>query len=104
MLIDLKPLARAAFDGLLNVFVEILYADAHAVETELAEQFDSGVVDLARIDLDRILAVFNEPEMLTRRRHQLAHLVVREEGRRAAAPVQLRHLVVAGRQEAALQG
>jgi hypothetical protein len=34
-------------------------------------------------------------EVLADRRHQLAHLVVRQEGRRAAAPVQLHHLAAA---------
>jgi hypothetical protein len=37
------------------------------------------------------------------RGHQLAHLVVRKEGRRAATPVQLRHFLIAALEIAALQ-
>jgi hypothetical protein len=44
-------------------------------------------------DFDRILAAVEQAEVLPGRRHQLAHLVVREEGRRAAAPVQLDDVV-----------
>src|SRR5690606_37144625 len=47
--------------------------------------------DLARIDLDRVVAgvVLPQPEGAPERAHERTHLVVRDEGRRAAAPVQL---------------
>ena len=70
-------------------------ADAHAVEAELAKQFNGRHIDLARVDLDRILAAVEQAKMFARRGHQLPHFVMREEGRRAAAPVQLDHVMVA---------
>jgi hypothetical protein len=83
--------------------VEILHADAHAIEAQFAEQLDGGPIDLARIDFDRVLATVDQSEVPARRGHQLAHFVVRKKGRRAAAPVQLRHLLIAALEIAALQ-
>jgi len=80
-----------AVDGLLHHRVEVLHAEAHAVETELAQQPDRGGIGLARVDLDRVLAlvVIAQGEALAGGVHQTAHLIKVEEGRRAAAPVQL---------------
>ncbi|EXI65287.1 MAG: hypothetical protein AW08_03335 [Candidatus Accumulibacter adjunctus] len=94
----LQPIHR-----LLHAGIEILHADAHAIEAEFAEQGDGRLVHLARIDLDRVLATLDQPEVPAGRGHQLAHLVMRQEGRCAAAPVQLRHLLVAALEAAALQ-
>jgi hypothetical protein len=112
----LKPLARAAsitasvssslwtaIYGLLDGRVEVLDADAHAVEAQFSEQFDGCAIDLARVDFDRVLAVFDQLEVLACCRHQLAHFIVREEGRRTATPVQLRHFLIATFEIAALQ-
>lgn len=71
-------LALDAVDRLLDALVEVLDADAHAVETQFAEQLDGGPIDLARVDLDRVLAAIDQAEMPARRRHQLTHLVVRK--------------------------
>jgi len=88
-------LALDAVDRDLDALVEVLDPDAHPVEAQFAEQRDRRRVDLARVDLDRILAAVEQLEVLSRLAHQLAHLVVRQEGRRTAAPVQLGHLVLA---------
>src|SRR4249919_692418 len=45
-------LALYAVDGGLNVRVEVLYSDAHAVETKRRELLHATSIDGARIDFD----------------------------------------------------
>jgi hypothetical protein len=87
--------ALHAIDGDLHFRRKILDADAHAVEAQFAEEADVVAVDLARIDLDRILAAGQQAKMLADDFHQPLHLVVAEEGRRAAAEMQLDHVAAA---------
>ena len=63
------------------------------VEAELAQMRDGFGRRFARIDFDRIFAfgLGQQREVLARRGHQFGHFVVRQEGGRAAAPMQLRH-------------
>src|SRR5690606_33374660 len=82
-----------AIDGLLDLAVEVLHADAHAVEAEFGQHRHRFRIDLARVDLDRVFAVRRQGEMAAYAGHQFAHLRMREEGRRAAAPVQLHDFV-----------
>ena len=51
-----------AVDGGLHLGVEILHADADAVDTGLAEGRDAVATEPARIDLDGELRVFFEVE------------------------------------------
>ena len=46
-----------AVDGGLDFGVEILDADAHAVEAEPAEMLDGGGADFAWVDFDGVFAV-----------------------------------------------
>ena len=78
----------------LHAFVKILNTNAHPVETEFAKQCNGCSVDLARVDLDRILAALKQLEMLARLAHQLTHFVMRQEGWRATTPMQLNHFVL----------
>ena len=88
-------LALDAIHRALHLGIEILDTQADAVEACFAEQRDGFIADLARIDLYGIFAVLHQLEMLADRRHHLADLVIAEEGRRAAAKVQLQvHLLV----------
>ena len=82
-------LALDPVDGLLHLGVEILDPDRDPVEAEVAEEGDGVGVDLARIDLDRDLGVRRDVERAAQHAHEVGHLVAGEEGRRAAAPVQL---------------
>ena len=43
--------------GLLHFGVEILYADAHAVEAQFAKMQDGFPADFARVDFDGVFAV-----------------------------------------------
>ncbi len=101
-LTDLKPWARGgvdheaglllaldAVDGLLHVGVEVLDADAHAVEAQLGEQRDGGLITLRGSTSMEYFAIRDQREVLAHDAHQLAQLVVGQEGRRAAAQVQL---------------
>jgi hypothetical protein len=56
----------------------------------------------ARVDLDRALGARGDGEIAPQHRHQLAQFVVRQEGRRAAAQVQLAHRL-AGAQHLGVQ-
>ncbi|KFB72751.1 MAG: hypothetical protein AW09_002051 [Candidatus Accumulibacter phosphatis] len=69
-------LALHTVHGQLDARIEILHADAHAIETQVAEQFDGGAIHLARIDFDRVLATLDQSEVPACRGHQLTHLVV----------------------------
>ena len=77
----------------LHPLVKVLNADAHPVETEFAQQGNCFGINFARINFNRILAAFQQLEVLAGFGHELAHFVVRQEGRRTAAPVQLNCLM-----------
>lgn len=80
-------------DGCLHFRVEVLNADAHAVETEFT-QFEDGIAaDFARVDFDGVFAVGNQLEVFADHVEDAFELVVAQEGRRAAAEVELRELV-----------
>ncbi len=83
--------ALDAVDGALDFGVEVLHADADAVHAQRAQQRHLLLADLARIHLDRILAVRIELEALAYHLHQLGEFGLAEERRRAAAPMHLRH-------------
>ena len=86
-------LALHAVDRLLHVEVEVLDAEAQAVEAQVMELVDLLGGHGARIHLQGELALGgrSEVEGLVQRRHQLAELGVAQIGRRAAAQVQLGH-------------
>ncbi len=75
----------------LHLGIEVLHAEADAIEAQLREQRHPFVVDAARIDLDRMLAVRPQIEVPVQRAHDLPHFGGIEEGRRTAAPVRLHH-------------
>jgi len=52
-----------AVDGLLHPLVEILDAQAHAVETQLAEQGHGGPIHLARVHFDGNLGPVHQLEV-----------------------------------------
>lgn len=87
-----------AVDRLLHVGVEILHAEADAVEPLPAQGVDALGRDAARIDFDRVLAllVVGQPEPAADVLHQVVHLRIRQVGRGAAAEVQLLDVVEAG--------
>ena len=87
-------LALYTIHGDLHPLVKILHADAHAVETQLSQQGHRRRINLARIDLDRILPTIEHLEVLARLRHQLAHFIMRQEGRRPPTPMQLDHFML----------
>ena len=80
-------------DGCLHFRVEVLNADAHAVEAEFAQFEDGLAADFARVDFDGVFAVGNELEVFADHFEDTFELVVAQEGRRAAAEVELRKLV-----------
>ena len=82
-------LALHPIDGLLHIRVEILDADAHAVEAQLGKQRNGGFIHLAGVDLNGVLAIRHQRKVLLHDRHQLAQLVVGQEGGRAPAQVKL---------------
>ncbi len=85
--------AVEAIDGLLHVRIKILYAHAHAVETQAAQVRDPGGSHTARVDFDGELAavVICQMEVAPGLCHQFLHLGIRDIGGGAAAPVQLAH-------------
>jgi hypothetical protein len=90
--VDHQPCLRFALhavDRELNRGIEVLDAHRHAVEPQRGQERDGRGVDLARIDLDRDLGARIDREPRAQRPHQRRHLVPGQEGRRAAAPVQL---------------
>ena len=86
-------LALNAVYGLLHPRVEVLHAHGQAIKTKLAQKRERPRLDFARVHLNAVFAlvVVVQTEMRARDTHQFAHLVVRQERRRAAAPVQLIH-------------
>ena len=80
-----------AVHRLLHVRLEVLDAQAEAVESELAQVRQPPCVDGARVDLDRQFGLRREMEVQAQDAHELGELRIAQEGRRAAAQVQLRH-------------
>ena len=80
-------------DCCLHFGIKVLNADAHAVEAELAEHEDGFAADFARVDFDGVFAVGNQLEVFADHVEDAFELVVAQEGRRAAAEVELRELV-----------
>ena len=85
-------------DRFLNLGIDILDPEADPVEAQLADHLHPLGIGLAGIDLDRVIAlvVVTQLEVTTGVVHQLAHLVVADKGRGAAAPVQLVDYPVTG--------
>ena len=80
-----------AVHGLLHRLVEVLHAEAQAVEAEAGQVCEPVVVDSARIDFDRGLGPRRDAERLAQRAHHAGEFGVAEEGRGTTAEVQLRH-------------
>ena len=72
-------------DRLLHVAVEALHAEAGTRDAGLAERFGNGAGEAARVDLDRNLGALGNLEVAADRLHQSQELVAGEDGRRAAA-------------------
>ena len=72
-------------DRLLHVAVETLHAEAGAGNAGLAERLGNGAGEAARVDLDRNLGGLGNLEVTPDRLHQAQELVACEDGRRAAA-------------------
>ena len=85
-----------AVDGHLYLGVQVLHAQADAVEPHLPDVGQPGVVDGARVHLDRAFGVLLQADGVVQRAQQLGQLVVAEEGGGAATQVQLRnaHILV----------
>ncbi|MNZ43654.1 hypothetical protein D3C78_612610 [compost metagenome] len=83
--------ALQAVDRALHGRVEVLHAQADAVETQLAEQAHGRPVGFARVDLDAVVAgvVVQQVEVLAQGGHQLAQFHMAEESWRTAAEMQL---------------
>jgi hypothetical protein len=83
-----------AVDRDLHVRVQILHAQAYAVEPEPAQEGDVIRHHGTGIHLDADLGgvALRHVEVLVGCRHQALHLILGQEGRRATAPVQLRNL------------
>src|SRR3546814_1637822 len=86
--------ALDAVDRLLHRRVEVLHAEAGAVEADVGHAGDVGGRDEARVELDRDVARrrAREAELAAQRLHQLLQLAAVEEVGRAAAQVHLDHL------------
>ena len=78
-----------AVHRLLHDGVEILHAERQAVEAQLRQVAQPLGRHGARVDLDGVFAPRHQAEVAPQHGHQLAQLVVAEEGGRAAAQVQL---------------
>ena len=87
-------LALHAVDRFLHLLVEILHAEAQAVEALRAQLGDALAADGARVDFDGKLVgvTLVEVEVLAQAAHHLAELLAGQVGRRAAAQVQLGEL------------
>src|SRR3972149_8042088 len=64
--------------------IEVLYAEAPAIETVLAQAGDISRISGARVELDRVFAVDVEVEMTAQLRGQFRNLIEREKIGRAA--------------------
>ncbi|MCY1550300.1 hypothetical protein D9M68_865440 [compost metagenome] len=78
---------------LLHRGVEVLHAEAQAVEAQTRQRAQALFGHGARIHLDRILTARHQREMRAQHAHEVFKLAVRQEGRCAAAQVQLRHVL-----------
>ena len=76
-------------DGLLHVRLEILHAEAQAVEAHASQPFEPPAVDGPWINLDGLLAFGAQRECVTEYRQQPLQALVVEEGRRPPAQMQL---------------
>lgn len=85
--------ALDAVDGGLYFRIEILDADAHAVEAEFAEHEYGIAADFARVDFDGVFAAGDKLEMFADHAEYAFDLVVAQKGRRTAAEVQLCELM-----------
>ena len=83
--------------GALDCRVEILHAEARAVESEAGIVRDVRCRDVSRIELDGEIALCAraQAEVMAQARHQLAELDRAHEVRRAAAEVNLHDLAIA---------
>jgi len=75
--------------GLEHLIVQVLHPQAQAVEAQLGQHPQAGSVHRAGIDLDRVIAARRQGEVASQHRQQLPQFVIGQEGRRAAAQVQL---------------
>ena len=78
-----------AMDGLLHFGIEILNAQAQAIEAQAAQAFQVLRAGDARIDFDADFGVGGEGESLGGEAEEIFHLRGRQIGWRAAAPVKL---------------
>ena len=76
-----------AADGFLHMRVEILHAEADAVEARAGKREREIAVDMARVEFDRDFGVGREIEMAAQGVGQRAQPFAAEQARRAAAPM-----------------
>src|SRR5438105_2731154 len=76
----------------LDLRVKILHAKGSAIKSGLAQSEHMVTRQAARIDLDPSFDIGIESELLPDKPAQLSDFIGREESRRAATPVELRHL------------
>ena len=84
-----------AVDGALDRLVAVLHADAGAVDARFGQRRDHLVLEAARIDLDGEFGARRDVEMRAQRTRQARAIVRRQHGRRAAAPMDVRHRMAA---------
>ena len=82
-------------DGLLDGGIEVLDADREPVESELGEVGDTFGTRPARIDFDRVFAMWIEIEGIAQPADQPREIFLGQKRRRAAAPVHPRNLALA---------
>ena len=76
-----------AADGLLHMRVEVLHAEADAIEARAGKREREIAVDVARIEFDRDFGVRGEIEMAAQGIGQFAQPFAAQQARRAAAPM-----------------
>ena len=81
-------------DGLLHLGVEILHAEAVAIEPQSGEHRERAVAHRARIDFNPKFGVGGELEMTAQHAHQLVQFVRIEKGRRPSAKVKLHRFAI----------
>jgi hypothetical protein len=75
--------------GLLHVGIEILHAKAQPIESDSAQRSEARRCHGSRIDLDRHLDIAGQIEGILQRRDEPLQLLIRQEGGRTAAEVEL---------------
>ena len=80
-----------AVDGLLHFGIEVLNAQAQAIEAQALQAFQMLLGGDARVDFDADFGIGSERKALGGVTEQVFHLRGREIGGRSAAPVKLRH-------------